>query len=238
MLKEGFKVIIDSREAASNLGAKIKESLKIDGIDVEIQVLEVGDYYIPPGEHKPYGLIIERKTVEDLVLAAKTKRLWTQLGKMFNVENAIPMMILEGSLELVRKFTKWKPEAVAGLICTILWDFEIPIITTPSWFWTSRVIYVLTKRWQREKKHRPAPIRVKIIGESPLDYAKSMLAVLPGINVSRATKLIEKFGNVLNALNNYSKWYVIRGIGPKTIRKVREILLCGGKEDEMDQRDV
>ncbi|RLI81949.1 hypothetical protein DRP04_05045 [Archaeoglobales archaeon] len=231
MIEKGFKVIIDSREAASPLGARIKESLRLDRIGVEIEVLEVGDYYIPPGEHKPLGILIERKTVEDLVASAKTKRLWTQLGKLYTLENAYPMIILEGSLELIRKFTQWRPEAVAGLICSIVWDFEIPIITTPSWFWSARVIYVLTKKWQREEKHRKIPIRVKVKGERPIDYAKALLSALPGINVNRATILIRKFGNVLNALNNYSRWHGLRGIGPKTLRKIEEILTCGLDEE-------
>jgi len=227
-------VVIDTRELATEEGRKIKEILRLNKVDIDIQVLDVGDYYIPPGEDTPIGCVIERKTILDLVNAAKTKRLWSQLVKLASLENAQPIIVIEGSLNQIRKFTKWKPRAVAGLIASIMFDFEIPIIQTPGWTWTVEVIHVFVNRIQGEKKPRKIPIRHGKKAETPHDFAKMVLASFPGVNVSRATALLKTFGNLYNAINNVNRWFHVRGIGKKIVESAREVLFADFRREEVE----
>ena len=223
-------VVIDTREVATEDGRKIKQNLLMHKVNIELSVLEVGDYYIPPGESKPLGVVVERKTVLDLINAAKTKRLWDQLQKLANLENALPLLILEGSLNMVRKFTQWKPQSITGLINTILFEFEVPILPSSGWYWTSEYIYNLAKKYQRDEKPRKAPIRIRKKAETPQDHAKIFLSALPSINVARAEAILKRFGSAYEAITNVDQWWQIPNIGKKTIRKVKDVLFAWFKE--------
>jgi len=223
-MSSNLLVVIDSRELSSKEARKIQTILHSLNVATRIEVLEVGDYYIPPGEDADFGLVVERKEIIDLLNAAKTKRLWDQLRKLCEVENAHTMMIIEGSLTKAHKFTEWRPQSIAGLVASILLDFEIPVIQTPSYYWTGYMLYVLARRYQLADRIKYVPIRIRKKGYGPEDYAKQMLCSLPGINVGRAELILRRFGTVLDALNNVDAWKSLPKIGPKTVRKIKEVL--------------
>lgn len=223
---------MDTRELSSPEGRKIKQLLEAHNIEIELEVLEVGDYYIPPGENHDFGIVIERKEMMDLLTSAKSKRLWDQLKRLVSLENADKLVIIEGYLSATKKFTQWKPQAVTGLITSILFDFEVPLLFSPSWFWTAYYLYVLCRRYQLDERVKRIPIRIAKRGETPKDYAKILLSSLPGINVTRAEAILKRFVTPINALNRVDDWDIIPRLGKKTIKKVKEVLYARFEDEE------
>jgi len=222
--KNEFVVFIDTREIATENGRKIAENLRIQGVKVNPEVLEAGDYYIPPGKNASHGIVVERKEILDLIASAKTKRLWQQLQNLSNAQNAEPYIVVEGSLALTKKFTQWRPEAVVGLIMTILNDFGIKIVFTPSWYWTSHVLMNMIKRLQREKPKKIRRLHVVKKAQTPQEYALLVLASFPGISTARAEQILRTYGTLRDALDNVDYWHTLPGIGRKTARRVRQVL--------------
>jgi len=211
------KVVVDSREAVD--APTVVEKLRDSGVDVEVKLLEVGDYLIPRG-----GYLIERKTPQDLVASIRLGRLWRQVEELKSVENAKPIVVVEGSLKMIERFTKFKPVQVVGIINSIIFDWGIPVITLPGRRWMASYLEQLAKSAEIEdRKH--TQIRFEKKFESISEAQEYLIAGLPGINTSRARALLEYFGTP-KRIFNASQWELMQvpGIGEKTASKIIEVL--------------
>src|SRR3989304_589622 len=103
-------IIVDSREA--NTAAKIVKGLVERGVHVKTETLEKGDYILSD------ECAVERKTVHDFVYTLTRRYLFEQL---FRLKDAYPksMILLEGYLPIVYKFSKIRPAAVWGAMFAI-----------------------------------------------------------------------------------------------------------------------
>jgi len=222
MAEKKYLVVVDTREYSSRLGKRIVGYLKQDkDFEVKVDILDVGDYYIPGGST---DILIERKTVIDLLNAAKTKRLWNQLKELLSVVDAEVYMILEGGEGMVKKFTKWSLEAFEGLKFMISHVFGIKILPTTSYGGTAILIKTIAKKVQSIEKPKKKQLKVRKNAETPQEQALYVLSQFPGINLGRAKQILERFGTLINALENVREWRSIRGIGFKTIKKVIDVL--------------
>jgi len=211
-------IIVDSNEAA--MADKIITKLREEGIEIRTQNLEY-DYYIPS---ELYGAVIERKTVLDLLNSVKSKRLWNQLERMTRVENADPYLILEGNLNIIKKFTKWDVDSVAGIILSIPASWNIPIIPSMSEFWTVKILSAMVRRYQQEKLDKLPPLRIKLKTDNLREKALFFLCGLPMINRKRAEILLETFKSPIEAIENVEFWKEIKGFGNKIVKEATEIL--------------
>ena len=100
-LKPGV-IIVDKREERSG----IAEFLRRLGLSVRYEVLEVGDYLLPG------DVLVERKTVSDLISSLLDGRLFDQAANLVSVTKN-PTMVIEGDMKnALGKFEN--PNAVWG----------------------------------------------------------------------------------------------------------------------------
>ncbi|MEM2352441.1 MAG: ERCC4 domain-containing protein [Thermoproteota archaeon] len=212
-----MKVVVDSREASFQ--PKIVEGLKEAGIEVWIEILECGDYYIPAGEK---SVIIERKTSNDFVSSVRTRRLWEELDGLKRAE-ARPLLLIEGSLSVVEDLTDWAPQSICGIISSVIFDYGVPVVVLPSRRWT--IIYITTlAKGLTSPKTRIHPLRVKEKVERFEDYPICVLEGLPGVSGKRARDLLKHFKTVRNVANaSIESLAEVNGIGPKLAEKIYKV---------------
>jgi Fanconi anemia group M protein len=219
------KIIVDTREASD---IPITISLMEAGFEVEEKFLPVGDYYIP-GE--PFGYVIDRKTIFDLLNAIREGRLISQLKNLAMLEHDQPLIILEGSISLPEKTGReWRKSSIIGELLSIEVDWKIPVIPLPSISrrnWVSKdlvtTLKVLCDRVGKVKGERPLRFVPK---EVPLsEQQRYLIEGLPGVSAVRAEALLKHFGTPLAVFNATEEQLLeVEGIGEVTARKIQEVL--------------
>jgi len=215
------KIVVDSREASKQ--PRIVEGLRNLGVEVKTELLEAGDFYIPAGEK---SVLVERKTPGDFVGSVRTRRLWDEIEAMKRAE-ARPLLLIEGSLSIIEQLTDWAPTSVAGIINSIMFDWQIPIIILPSRKWTTIYLATLSKELITPKT-RIYPLRTKPKVEKLEDYPQIVLEGLPDISAGRAKKLLETFGSVRSVVNaGIDELKEVPGIGEKIAEKIWKVVNWG-----------
>jgi len=219
------KIVVDSREAVAV--PKIVAGLRDMGVMVRVEMLEAGDYYIL-GE-KP--VLVERKHVTDLVGSVRTRRLWSELDGIKRAE-AEPVLLVEGSLALIEKFTNWNPKSIVGVMNSIILEWNVPVVTVPSQRWTVIYLASLAEDLSREKKAKIYPLRVKEKAEKPEDYARMVVEGLPNVSGQRAISLLKHFRTVRNIANaSVEELAEVEGIGRKIAERIYETFTLEWKEE-------
>ena len=208
-------IVVDSREAAGV--PKIVEGLKKMGIEVEIDHLEAGDYLAG-------DVLVERKTVTDLLASVRSGRLWRELDKMKRAEGVRPVVAIEGSLALAEKLTKWRPVAICGVVNSIALDWGIPTVFLPSKRWMVMYLIQLAKSAEVEGK-RPHPLKMKEKAEKPEDYVLMVAESLPGVSAARARTLLKHFKTLRRLFNaSVEELAEVEGIGKVTAEKIWKVV--------------
>jgi len=219
------RIVVDSRESVAV--PKIVSGLKDMGVKVRVELLEAGDYYIL-GENP---VLVERKHVTDLVGSVRTRRLWSELDAIKRAE-AEPLLLVEGSLALIEKFTSWNPKSIVGVINSIILEWNVPVVTVPSQRWTVIYLTSLAEDLSREKKAKVYPLRVKEKATRPEDYTRMVVEGLPNISGQRAINLLKHFGTVRNIANaSVEELTEVEGIGRKIAEKIYETFNLKWKEE-------
>lgn len=209
-------IVVDSREVKQAKG--ILEGLKKLGVEVEVSFLEAGDYLVG-------DILIERKTPTGFVSDVKSMRLWNELDKLKRCIDVKPILVIEGSLSLIEKITKWSPSQVLGVLNSIIIDWKIPAIILPSRRWFMIYLQQLNKRTEEIKKERPHPLRMKEKMEKISDRIRFVVEGLPNVSGVRAINLLRRF-KTIKALANASlqELQSVEGIGEKIARDIYKVL--------------
>ena len=206
-------VSVDSREASAQ--AKIVEGLKSLGLEVDVKNLPA-DYAVEVED----GWIVERKTALDLAGSVRTGRIWRELEKLKSVENLRPVLLVEGSLSIVEKFTSWEPMAIIGVINSVLFDWDVDVVFVPSRKWTVTYLAQLARSAEIEDR-RPHPLRVKGRVEKLEDYALMVVEGLPNVSAVKARALLKHFGTVRRLFNaSIGELMQVEGIGKTIAEKI------------------
>jgi len=217
VINKNVDVIVDTKEASKS--QKILEDLIDLGAKVDVMPLEAGDYLIPYEN----GWAVERKTVTGLLGDAKTGRLWNQLAKLKQV-NLRPAMVIEGSLSLSKKFTKWEPLSVIGIVNAITFDWNIPVIVLPSSAWTPLFLYQLVRKAKNLDKH-PKPVSIKPKVRTLDEYQRAVLEQLPGVSAQRAIMLLERYKTLRKIFQlSWPDLMTVPGIGETTAKRICKVL--------------
>jgi len=220
-LQQTFKnvmaaISVDSREARSN--PKIVEGLKANGLEVSVKALPV-DYVVEVED----GWAVERKTCIDFAKSIRDGRLWGELEKLKSIEGLKPVLLVEGSLAVVEKFTSWAPQSIVGVLNSVMFDWNVHVVFVPSVKWTVTYLTQLAKSAEIEER-KPHPLRVKQKAESPREYALMVVEGLPGISAVRARALLRHFKTLRNLFNaSVERLMEVEGVGRKTAEKIYEV---------------
>ncbi len=205
-------VYVDSRERTM---AKRLEAL---GIDIVLEVLEVGDYVISD------KVAIERKTAADFVdsLVSADRDVFRQVGDLTRTYER-PLLILEGRDLYARQV---HPNAIRGALVSIAVDFGVAIIPTEDEDETASVIALIARREQQDRKAPSAHGRKTARGLKA--QQEDLISSIPGVGAVVARNLLKHFGSVEKVVTAPPEaLQEVELVGPKTAEQIREVV--GGK---------
>jgi len=172
-------------------------------------------------------LVIERKTLSDLLASIRDGRLFTQAAAMVKVSAWAYEVVTE--LPVVRsgfvwaggKLTNWKWSSVQGALMT-LQDIGVQVV----WWPESRQGYADALKFLAARDRGPVkvhPQRREVVMQS---RAEAILCALPGISDGRAGALLKHCETTAWALEflTADKWESVPGVGPGTKSAVRQAL--------------
>lgn len=240
MRKVNLEVCVDSNEAA--MAGKIVNYLRLSGCSVKVVNLPDCDYLVSD------RCGIERKEVKDFAQSLKDGRLFEQARRLSEGYER-PLLILQGYLPLISKFTRISANALWGALSSLALDFGIAVIPTPNADATARLIERLAYHEQAKEKR---PIQVRRAKRKPtlLEEQLYLLCGLPNIGRSLAEELLRRFRTPLRVLEEFAEAEIhvsktgktrrllgslkeVRGVGPSIVEKAKRVLNTSyGEADE------
>ena len=207
---DDLRMVIDERERKSG----IPDLLKQIGVKVEMMNLPVGDYIVAP------ETIVERKSISDFISSVFDGRLFDQCNRL-KEHFEHPCIIIEGNVDEIDAITE-NPLVFYGAMSSVVLDFKIPVIPTPTASHTAKLLVSMCARQGTIK----GPFLKKIRKSGDLKQQQlSILCSLPGVGEKLATRMLEKFGSTSNSLNaSYVELSKISGMGEARAQKIRKIL--------------
>jgi len=208
------KVIIfaDHREKASGV---IKQLLDL-GADLKLEQLGTADYILSS------RVGVEFKTVEDFVNSIIDNRLMDQIREMKrNFER--PIIVIEGTDDIF-SVRNMHPNAIRGMISTIIVSYGIPLVYTKTQQETAGLLYVIAKREQEEGKKDFMPHSMKRVTDTKW-LQEYIVSALPGIGAVLAKPLLKHFKSISKIVNaSVDELKAVEGIGKIKAEEIRRIL--------------
>ncbi|MFH1591188.1 MAG: DEAD/DEAH box helicase [archaeon] len=210
--KDKPKVIIDPREK----GNPVVKELVEQGAEITLEVLDAADYLLSS------RVAVEFKTVSDFVDSMLDGRLMEQLKRLKELYER-PIIIIEGTEDMysVRNI---HPNALRGLLSTIVVSYGIPLVQTKTTKDTVGLMMVIAKREQEERGkafHPHASLKPKSMAE----MQEYIVSSLPGVGPNLAKPLLRHFGSVAKiVLASADELQAVEKIGKKKAAAIREML--------------
>jgi ERCC4-type nuclease len=222
MLLSPADIVVDTREASKN--KDIVEELKRRGVKVAVTALNAGDYYLVGTERIP-GILVERKTVTDFLNSVRDNRIWEQaklLVKAAEEDGLRPMIVLEGWLGAIEKYTKWNVGAALRILDEIILDWGIPVLNTPNKRATVVWLAAKAKSLGSLQEKRVARMRAE---KKPMTLNERILYVAEGIvGPTLARRLLRKFRTLRRIANaSMVELMSVEGIGEKRAKEIYAI---------------
>ena len=210
MKLENLRIIVDEREKKSG----IPELLKSVGLNLEMKTLPIGDYIVAP------ETVIERKSIRDLMSSVFDGRLFDQCSRL-KEHFQHPIVLMEGNVDEIEEITD-NPLIFYGAISTVVLDFKIPVIPTPSATHTAKLLVSMCSKKDSPK----GPYLKKIKKSSDLERQQlSVLCSLPGIGEKFAIRMLEKFGTPLKVFTaTTAELAKVEGLGEARAKKIKKML--------------
>ncbi len=226
-------VIIDSREDSKN--PEFRRELEEKGLRVAVSKLEAGDFYLPaPPDKRP--LLIERKTVMDLAASIRDNRLWEQvrlLREAAERDGADVLIIVEGWLGVLEKYRGWRIQSVLRAIDTVILEYRVPVLNTPSKKATAAWLAAKAKSLGAVGEKRVFRMRVE---KKPMSIYDRILYVAEGLaGPVLARRLLKRYGTLRRLANaTVRELMEIEGIGEKRAMEIYRILNTRWRVGEED----
>ncbi|QUC64041.1 heavy metal resistance protein CzcA [Nitrosopumilus sp. K4] len=210
MKLENLRIIVDERERKSG----IPDLLKSIGLNLEMKTLPVGDYIVAP------ETVVERKSIRDLLSSVFDGRLFDQCSRL-KEHFEYPIILMEGNVDEIEEIAE-NPLIFYGAVSTVVIDFKIPVIPTPSATHTAKLLVSMCSRKESPK----GPYLKKIKKSNDLQKQQlSSLCSLPGIGEKFAVRMLEKFGTPLKVFTaTTAELAKVEGLGETRAKKIKKIL--------------
>jgi len=207
---EDLRIIVDERERKSG----IPDLLKSIGLNLEMKTLPIGDYIVAP------ETIVERKSIRDLMASVFDGRLFDQCERL-KEHFEHPIVLMEGNVDEIEEITE-NPLIFYGAISTVVLDFKIPVIPTPSATHTAKLLVSMCSRKDTPK----GPYLKKIKKSSDLERQQLLsLCSLPGVGEKFAVRMLEKFGTPIKVFTaTTAELAKVEGLGEARAKKIKKVL--------------
>lgn len=211
---EEITIICDSRESSSNVP---KELSLIEGVNVQTETLEVGDYVVST------SCAVERKSMDDFADTLTGERsLFEQIGDMVNNYDA-SILLLEGDInELFNR--NIHPNAIRGALTSLVLDFGVSVLVSRSEEETANYLVSFAKREQLVQDGEVAAHgnkSTKSLAEEQKYIVSSIAEVGPVI----AENLLERFGTVRDVMTaSKSELMEVENVGATKAEQIITVL--------------
>jgi len=180
-------IIVDKREKNSMVISELIERKQ----EIKLEYLNVADYIVG-------NVAIERKTLSDFVSSMLNKRLLRQLGELKQYPKAL--LIIEGVDDHpLYEFGKINPNAIRGMMLSIVLEFNIPIILTKNSEDTAEFLILLEKRQARGT--REISLKAKRRAYNLAEQQQFILEAFPSIGPATAKALLKNFKTIKAIIN-------------------------------------
>lgn len=199
---EDQKVVVDIREFRSELPSLIHRR----GIDIIPVTLEIGDYVLTP------DMVVERKSVSDLISSLNSGRLYTQAQSMCRLYKK-PILLIEFdqnkafSLQGKYYFNSSAPQNVVSKLILLTCHFpELRLLWCPSPYATAEMFELL--KVKREQPDVRKAMLMKIEGEEGEiasnkfnTVASDFISKLPGLNSKNMWSVMRHVSSIADLIN-------------------------------------
>jgi ERCC4-type nuclease len=204
-------IVVDSFEPDQGVPTEL-HSL---GVKVVRRRLAVGDYDLGS------GLLVERKTVVDLHISLQRGRLWRQVGELRRASR-LPYLLVEGHELDVHGAVS--PNAIRGACLAVIGQ-GVPILRSDDQVDSARWLWLLARRVAGLVPGRDRPAYAQRLKPASDQVPEAMLAAVPGISVTGARALLERFGTVAGVVGaGHERWLDVPGVGPARAEALRRAL--------------
>jgi len=205
-------IFADHREKGSTV---IKQLLLL-GATCSVDQLRVGDFVLSK------RVAVEYKSVKDFIDSLLDGRMFSQL-KNLKVHYERPLLIVEGTDSMYAQ-RNVHPNAIKGMIASILIDFGITLFQTKDNKETAELLYIIAKREQEESISTPQ-IHTAKTQESLKEMQEYIVSALPNVGIQLAKQLLKEFGSVENIVNaSPEDLQKIPQIGEKKAKEIQRVL--------------
>jgi ERCC4-type nuclease len=199
-----MKLLVDYRERSV---LKLVEDICED---VVVTQLSVGDYLLISGSE---GIVVERKTINDLLTSIRSNRLWDQLLRMMKTEKVAGyslkrrILLIHGNykkyfenLDYETDDLKTSWSQLMGAYMEILYVYNTPIIHVESDIAFKAFMKILIKRESAGKNDKLPSAKwymKPVKADLPLKNRKKyILSALPYIGNQLASNLLDHFSTI------------------------------------------
>ena len=208
MTAGNIKILVDDREVRAGI---IEQLHAVGGVFIEVRRLTLGDYEVDG------RLLVERKTLQDLIQSIKDGRLFRQAYRL--MESPLrSLVILEGS-QVKLDASGMRREAIQGALITLSVYFGIPLLRSRDAQETAHLM-LYAARQGRVIENAAYPRN----GKRPRGKRRTQLHILqglPGVGPERASRLLDAFGTVEGVLTaSEDALNSIKGIGRDTAERI------------------
>lgn len=203
-------ILVDDRETRSGVAQNLS---LMDTVTANTQTLAVGDYIVSE------DIAIERKTTEDFLDTIVDERsIFEQIGDLANNYEK-PILLLEGGSPFGRR--NIHPNAIRGVLSSLIADFDVSIIYTDDEDETAEMLASLAVREQDESDSSTpsehAQKSSRTVPEQQVYIVSSFVSVGP----VTAELLLESFGSI-EAIVTASRDDLqrVEGVGEQTADKI------------------
>jgi len=210
--EDRIQIIVDHREKAN---AIVKELMHL-GANVKLEQLTIGDYVLSQ------RVGVEFKTVEDFVNSIVDGRLLVQIKTLYEKYKK-PVLIIQGG-EDIYSVRNVHPNAIRGMIATIIISYGIPVIMTRNEKESAALLFIIAKREQeiRGKEFNPHQEKPTQTLRQQQEY---IVSSLPNIGPKAARELLQKFNSVKNVMNaSQEELEEVPKVGKILAKKIREVI--------------
>lgn len=207
------KIIVDQRE----LRSPVVKALDMLGVNIELKVLDVGDYVLSD------RVKVERKTIDDFYNSLFVDR--KLFGQLFDLSHSCerPLLIIEGYEAEMFTARRIDGRAVDGILNSIAL-MRIPVRYSVNPQGTANILASIARKEQVEDK-REVSYHGKRSTLSMREKLIYTISSIDGVGPATAKDLLRYFGTIENiAKAGISDLMEIPGIGEKTAVAIRNIM--------------
>ncbi|USN45927.1 MAG: DEAD/DEAH box helicase [Candidatus Woesearchaeota archaeon] len=203
-------VAADYREKPST----VLKALRDFGVQISLEKLSVGDYVL--SKH----VVIEYKTVKDFIDSLVDRRIFDQAKNMLSYEK--PLIIVEGTEDIYEQ-RNISPNAIKGLLTSLMLDFRIPVLFTKNPQETAEYLFGLAKREQEGKEKHLSRHSAKPLTEK--EQQIYLISSLPGVGEALAKELLDRFKTPLAVFTaSLEALQTANNLGEKKAQKIKDVL--------------